>query len=250
MRFGSRLQCAITLGLPGRDARQPMTLPAQLDKHPMTPTQPDWVVCDHCGLAHQWLRLSPRSLSHCSRCNAVMGRGHRLGPESLLALTTAALLVFLIAHGSELLSIRLAGAEQSTTFWRAVSITWEHGDQAVALLAATTALLAPALFIGLRLYILLPMVWGREAAGHAACLRLAHYVSRWNTVEVLTVGALLALVRIAQLAQATPGPGLVALAVLALLLAAVESAGLRHLYWQAKRQAPGNATQAAGSGLG
>jgi uncharacterized paraquat-inducible protein A len=59
-------------------------------------------------------------------------------------------------------------------------------------------------------------------------------VSRWNTVEVLTVAALLALVRIAALAQASAGPGLLALAALAVLLAALETAGLRHLWWRTR----------------
>jgi paraquat-inducible protein A len=38
------------------------------------------------------------------------------------------------------------------------------------------------------------------------------------------------LVRIADLAQATPGPAMYAMAVLALLLAAIESAGVKHLW--------------------
>jgi uncharacterized paraquat-inducible protein A len=53
-------------------------------------------------------------------------------------------------------------------------------------------------------------------------------------VEVLTVAALLALVRIAALAQASAGPGLLALAALAVLLAALETAGLRHLWWRTR----------------
>ena len=48
------------------------------------------------------------------------------------------------------------------------------------------------------------------------------------------MAALLSLVRIAALAQATAGPGLLALAALALLLAALESAGLHHLWWRVR----------------
>ena len=198
---------------------------------PLPSTQQSWVVCERCGQSHRWVALAPRAVARCVRCDAVMARGHRLGPQSLLALTLAALIVFLIAHGSDLVTIRLAGAEQRTTFPMAVATTWQQGDHAVALLAAATAIVAPALFITLRLYILLPLVMGRMAPGFAACLRLLFHAAHWNTVEVLTVGALLALVRIADLAQAAPGPGLAALGVLALLLAAIESAGLRHLWW-------------------
>lgn len=197
----------------------------------MPDTQQSLVVCERCGQAHRWVRLGPRAVARCSRCDAVLGRGHRLGVQPLLALTLTALVVFLIANGSDMISIRLGGAEERTTFPMAIAAAWRDGEHAVALLAAVTALVAPALFIGLRLYLLLPLAAGRVPAGAAPCLRLLHQAERWNTVEVLTVAALLALVRIAALAQASPGPGLIAFGALALLLAAIESAGLRHLWW-------------------
>ena len=197
----------------------------------MTPVQPSWVVCEHCGQAHRWQPLAPGAVARCVRCNAVLGRGHKLGLQPLLALTLAALIVLLIAQTSPLISIRLAGSVVQTSFPMAVATSWQQGEHLVALLAVVTAGLAPALFIALRLYLLLALLRGYLPAGYAACLRLLYQASRWNTVEVLTVGALLALVRIADLAQAAPGPGLAAFAVLALLLAAIESAGLRHLWW-------------------
>ena len=197
----------------------------------LPPTQPSWVVCDHCGQAHRWQPLGPRAVARCVRCNAVLGRGHKLGLQPLLALTLAALIVLMIAQTSPLISIRLAGKVVQTSLPMAVLTNWQQGEHLVALLAVVTAGLAPALFIGLRLYLLLPLLRGHLPAGYATCLRWLYQASRWNTVEVLTVGALLALVRIADLAQAAPGPGLAAFAVLALLLAAIESAGLRHLWW-------------------
>ena len=200
---------------------------------PLSPpaAQPSWVVCEHCGQAHRWQPLAPRAVARCVRCNVVLGRGHKLGLQPLLALTLAALIVLLIAQTSPLISIRLAGSVVQTSFPMAVATSWQQGEHLVALLAVVTAGLAPALFIALRLYLLLPLLRGHLPAGYAACLRLLYQAARWNTVEVLTVGALLALVRIADLAQAAPGPGLAAFAVLALLLAAIESAGLRHLWW-------------------
>ena len=195
------------------------------------PTADALVVCDRCGQAHRWPPLASDTVAHCSRCDAILGRGHRVGLQALLALTVAAALVFLIAHLAEIMTIRLRGAEVATTFPAAVLITWEEGEPLVALVAAGTAFVAPALFIGLRLYVLAGLLIGRIPPGFAACLRLLHQVSHWNTVEVLTVAALLSLVRIASLAEASAGPALFAFGVLALLLAAIESAGLKHLWW-------------------
>ena len=189
------------------------------------------MVCERCGKVHRWELLTPNAVARCVRCDAVLGRGHRLGLQALLALNVTALVVFLIANFTEIITLRLHGTELTATFPMAISASWDEGEPAVAVIAAITGLLAPALFIGLRLYILAPLVAGKVVPGFTFCLRALHQVSRWNTVEVLTVAALLSLVRIAELAQASAGPALFALGALALLLAAIETAGLRHLWW-------------------
>lgn len=187
-------------------------------------------VCHDCGEAHRWQPLTHGRLAHCTRCDAVMARGHRLFASSLLALTLAALVIFVVANSADLVTIRLRGAEVATTVPAAILVTWDQGAHLVAVLVALTALVAPAMFILLRLYVLVPLLIGKLPSGLGACMRLLHVTSHWNTVAVLAVGGLLALVRMSSLAQASPGPGLMALGVLALLLAAIESAGLRHLW--------------------
>lgn len=159
-----------------------------------------------------------------------MARGHRTRASSLFALTLGALVLFLIANTSELIRIRLRGAEIATTVPMAIVSAWNDGSPVVAALAAVTAVIAPALFIGLRLYLLVPLLFGRLPRGVGLCLRVLHTASHWNTVSVMAVGALLSLVRMADLAQAEPGPGLVALGALGLVLAAIETSGLRHLW--------------------
>lgn len=188
------------------------------------------VVCNHCGQVHRWAALSPGRIAHCTRCDAVLARGHRLDAPALLALTLAALVVLVIANTAALVSIRLGGNVVATNLPAAIVSTWEDGAPLVASLAAFTAVIAPLLFIGLRLYVLVPLVRGAVPPGFGVCMRLMHLMGHWNTVSVLAVGALLALVRMASLAQVTAGPGLIAVGALAILLAAIESAGLRHLW--------------------
>jgi paraquat-inducible protein A len=197
----------------------------------VTRTQDSLVVCERCGKAHRWRLLGPGAVARCTRCEAVLGRGHRLGVETVLALTVTALIVFLIASFTDVISIRLGGNIVATTLPGAVRSAWRDGEQLVAVAAAVTALIAPALFILLRLYVLVPLAVGKVPAGFGLCARALHEVSRWNMVEVLTVGGLLSLVRLAALAEATPGPAMFALGLLTLLFAAIESAGLRHLWW-------------------
>ena len=78
---------------------------------------------------------------------------------------------------------------------------------------------------------LVPLALGKVPAGFGFCVRALHQAGRWSMIEVLTVGGLLSLVRLAALADASPGPAMFALGLLTLLFAAIESAGLRHLWW-------------------
>jgi paraquat-inducible protein A len=192
------------------------------------------VVCEQCGLAHRWRPLAPSSVARCTRCEAILGRGHRLTLSTLLSLTITATVVFLIGLSSDVLSLDMRGVSRAMTLPGAISAMWEEGHESIAVLTAITALLAPALFLGLRLYVLVPLAAGRVPRGFAACVRLLHQAGRWSMVEVFTIGALLSLVRLSSLADALPGPGLLAFGAVMVLFAAIESAGLKHLWWQVR----------------
>lgn len=151
----------------------------------------------------------------------------------MLALTLAALCVLLIANFSSIVDIDLRGARAEATLPQAIHLTWHAGEPVVAVLAVLTAIVAPALLIGLRLLILGPLVLGRTSRWFAPCMRALHEATRWSMVEVMMVAAAVSIVRIASLAHAQPGPGMFAFGALALLLAALESGGLRHLWLEA-----------------
>lgn len=189
------------------------------------------VVCEQCGLAHRWHALERGTAARCIRCEAVLGRGHRLHLPTVLALTATAGIAFAIGISSDVLTLQFRGVTQSATLPEAIGTTWAEGQQLIATVAALTALVAPALFIALRLYVLVPLAAGWMPRGFALCVRALHHASRWNMVEVFTIGVLLSLVRLASLADATPGPGLYALGAVTLLFAAIESAGTKHLWW-------------------
>lgn len=189
------------------------------------------VVCGQCGLAHRWQPLREASLARCTRCEAVLGRAHRLSIQGILALTVAAAAAYLIAINMPLMSLSLRGGAETATLPQAISLAWQNDQKLVAILASITALLAPAAFIGLRLYVLFPLAAGIKPPGFAWCVRVLHQAGRWNMVEVFTVGVLLSLVRLSGLAETSPGAGLFALGAMTVLFAAIESAGLKHLWW-------------------
>ena len=152
----------------------------------------------------------------------------------MLALTLAALFVLLIANFTPVVHIDLRGSRTAASLPEAIHLTWLADEHIVAVLAAITAVVAPALLIGLRLVVLAPLAAGRKGPYFALCMRALHEAGRWSMVEVLTLAAAVSIVRMAALAHAVPGPGMAAFAALALLLAALESGGMKHL-WQEVR---------------
>lgn len=201
---------------------------------PMSREDDSLLVCEQCGLPQRWRAMHRREIAHCPRCDAIVARGHRLEISSVLALTVAAAAVWLVAIAAPLMSINLRGSSEAATLPEAIVDAWRGGQEIVAVVAAVTALIAPAAFIGLRLYVLTPLLRGERLPGFAWCVRALHQAGRWNMIEVFTVGVLLSLVRLAGLAETSPGPGLFALGALTMLFAAIESAGLKHLWWQAR----------------
>ena len=192
---------------------------------------PGLVICEDCDLVHARQALAPGEVARCTRCGTVLGRGQRLSPQSQLALSVAALLVFLMGNLSSIVTLDLGGLHVESTLPEAIAQTWATGQEAVALLAGATAFAFPLAVILLRLWVLVPLALGRRSAAFLPAMRALHAVTRWSMVEVFLLGTLVAIVRSAGLASVVPGVGIFSYAALTVLLTANHAAGL-HGLWQ------------------
>jgi paraquat-inducible protein A len=193
--------------------------------------RPELLACDECDALYRRVALSGAQQARCLRCGNLLGRGHRLSDDGVLALTLAALVTFLIANLDPVVTLNLRGVHNEATLPGALSATWSSGEHLIALLAAAVAFVFPLAVILLRLYVLLPMLLRRLPVGWLTAMHALRFASRWSMVEVLMLGALVAIVRISQLATVRPGVGLWAFGTLAVLLAAIETAG-EHRLWR------------------
>ncbi len=196
---------------------------------------PALVVCEECDAVHSRQSLAEHEVSRCIRCGTLLGRGHRLGPDGLLALAVAALIVFIMGNLFDMVTLDLGGISVEATLPQAIAQTWAMGEQAVAVLAGATAVGFPLLVILLRLWVLVPLVLGRRSAAFLPAMRALHWVTRWSMVEVFLLGTLVAIVRSAGMASVVPGVGIFAYAALTVLLTAEHVAGLHGLWWRADR---------------
>lgn len=199
--------------------------------------RPDLVVCEECDFVYARHRLAAGEVARCSRCGATLGRGHWLELNGQVALTSGALLVFILGNVNDIVTLDLRGVRTPVTLYESIWATWLAGEEVVALLAGATAFAFPLALIVLRLYVLGPLSAGRLARGFVPAMRALRWVARWSMVEVFMVGTLVAIVKLAGLASVIPGVGIFSYAVLTLLLAANHAAGLHGLWQQAEELA-------------
>ena len=200
-------------------------------------TYPELVVCAQCDAIHRRARPQQGLVARCGRCDAPLDRGHRIGLQGQLALSVAALVVFVLANAFPIVTLDLRGMRSTVTVLEAVAVAWQAGEQAIALLAAATAFIFPLAVILLRLAVLVPLIARRRPAYFEEAMRALLWTTHWEMAEVFLLGALIAIVRSAGVASITLGIGLVAYVVLTLLLTSIHAAGIRRL-WQRAAEAP------------
>ena len=208
-----------------------------VDRRSAVRAHPELVACEECDAVYRRPSLSAGAVARCARCGSTLGRGHLLAVDGQLALSSGALVVFVLANVSDIVTLNLRGVHAEVTLWESVWFTWLSGQEVVALLAGATAFAFPLAVILLRLYVLTPLAAGRRARGFVPAMRALRWMTRWSMVEVFLFGALVAIVKIGGLASVIPGVGIFSFGMLTLLLAANQAAGL-HGIWQHAAKLP------------
>lgn len=181
------------------------------------------IACPDCDLLQRLPELAPGMSARCARCGNVVSSRK---PDSLnrtLALTLAAAVAFVVANAVPMLGLAAAGREASTTVFGGVQVMWEEGEVVVSIIMLFAAVIAPALDIALMLTILLTVRRPPAPWWVGTLLRYSQMIRPWRMVEVMLLGILVSLIKIAELATVITGIALWAVAALIVLLAAMSS---------------------------
>ena len=196
------------------------------------------VICPECDLLQQRIALAPGGRAHCCRCQALLYRELSVSLSSRCALAVTGLLVFVLANAFPIVSLEAQGVRSVTTLFGSVLALWRQGMEPVALLVFLTAIVVPALELGVLCYLLLPLSRQRVPPGFRMLLHLLCRIQPWGMAEVFLMGVLVALVKLAHLALVEPGVGLWSFCALIVLLAAnaslFDSQGLWRTYLNAR----------------
>ena len=184
---------------------------------------PRLVACSQCDLVQRLPDLAAGASARCPRCDKELWRRRPDSLERTLALGLAAAVLYVIANTVPMLVLIAVGHEASTTVVGGAQQLWDDGREMVAVLVLFTAVVAPALQIGFLLAIVLGARRERPPAWIRTLLRHHPTTCTWSMIEVMMLGVLVALIKIADYARVVPGLALFVLGALVFLRAAMQS---------------------------
>jgi paraquat-inducible protein A len=181
----------------------------------------DTVACHGCDLLQRIPRLPPGGKARCPRCGETLATRPANPLDRPLALTLAAAVAFVVANSIPLMSLSVVGRSASTTVLGGAYAMWAQGYPGTAVTVAFCVVVAPAVYITFMLTVLLAA--RRPPAPHwvAELMRWADVMQPWSMNEVMLLGVLVSLIKIAELATVTPDVGMFALGALIGLLPAI-----------------------------
>lgn len=213
------------------------------------------VACADCDLLQRIPVLQPGNEVVCARCARPLEKKSAGSRDLPLALAIAAAIALVVANTLPLMELHVVGRFASTTISGGAYEMWLQGQPLTAVLVAFCAVIAPALYIMFMLTLLTAA--RRSSVPHWAgeMLRWVGHLQVWSMLEVVMLGILVALTKIAELATVEPGIGMYAFGAAILLIPAImtnfdKRALWRKIAWNAGRtpiSPPVNDGRAVGS---
>jgi paraquat-inducible protein A len=188
--------------------------------------------CHCCGKIHRVPAVPRGSAAHCVRCDAIIRHGaHPRSTPRTAALALAALLIYPVALSLPVMNLTRLGHETHASIWSGMIGLLLEGHLFVGLTVLFFSVIAPVA----KLIALFALCAGRGAMAardRARTYRWVEFIGRWGMVDVLLVAVLVAAVKLGDLVEVTPGPGVAAFGAVVLLSLLASAAFDPHAIWE------------------
>jgi paraquat-inducible protein A len=189
------------------------------------------MACADCDLLQTLPPLKPGGHAACERCGRHLARRLSGSVDRPLALTFAALITLAIANLCPLMDLHVAGRFASTTIAGGAYEMWAQGQRITGVLVLFCAVLAPFAYLLFMLVLLLAARRNPVPQFAGEMLRWIGHLQVWSMLEVVMLGILVALTKIAELATVAPGIGMYAFGASILLVPAIMTSFDRRDLW-------------------
>jgi len=207
------------------------------------------VACPDCDLLQRVPELAPGAKARCVRCAETLATRLTDPLDLPLALTVTAAIVFIVANSSPLMGLSAVGRYASTTVIGGAHQMWLQGEKITALIVTFCAVIAPAGYILFMLTVLLSVRRPPAPQWVGEMLRWAESMQPWSMNEVMMLGILVALIKIAELATVDAGVGMYGIGLLVLLFPAIMVTFDPEEIWRRVEWADGNTPPPLSNGM-
>lgn len=190
------------------------------------------LACPDCDLLQTVPAMEPGTTAKCSRCGHAIAFNKPDSFDRTLALTLAAAFVLIVANVMPLMELSVSGRTASTTIMGGAMEMWVRGERITALLVAFCTVFAPAIHLSIMLAVLLGARQVPAPAWVGTLLRWSRHYEPWGMIEVMMLGIMVALIKIAELATVLPGLGMIAAGALVVLIPAITVSFDPHEVWK------------------
>jgi paraquat-inducible protein A len=190
------------------------------------------VACPDCDLLHAAVVLERGEEARCVRCGTELPLPRSLdGAHVSAAILATAIAAFAIAISTPLMSISGLGQRAEASLPASAIDMWFAGSPVAAVLVALFTILLPAAYLTLAFIAGIGALLSPVPRWAGLAVRYARIAAPWAMPEVMLLATLVSYVKIAQLADASPGPGMYATGALALMLALGRNAADAPTLW-------------------
>ncbi|CAG8866906.1 Intermembrane transport protein PqiA [Pseudomonas fluorescens] len=193
----------------------------------------DLVACHECDLLMSKPTLRNDEKAHCPRCGyELFAHRHNVVNRSL-ALVLTALLLYVPANFLPIMQLHLLGQSADDTVWSGVVGLYNAGMQSVSLVVFLCSMAIPLLKLLCQLAVLLSIRLGIGRSHGLLLYRIYHHLRDWGMLEVYLMGVLVAIVKLADMAELSLGLGLLCFISLLLVQVWLEVVMSPHQIWVA-----------------
>jgi paraquat-inducible protein A len=197
------------------------------------------VACPDCDLLQRLPFLAPGATARCRRCQSALERRPAAPTDLALALAVTAVIAYILANTLPLMSLSVVGRAAATTIVGGAYAMWDQGERLTGLVVLFCGVIAPAGYILFMLTLLLAVRRAPPPAWAGEMLRGVRRFEVWSMLEVMMLGILVSLIKIAELATVDAGMGMYAFGALVILCPAIMLSFDEQQLWQKVQWADG-----------
>lgn len=194
------------------------------------------LACPICDALHQRTPVPDGARARCGRCGTVLFAPRTGAVELIVGLALAAMWLLVVAVSFPFLQIETRGLESRASVMDAIMAFAEASGRMAPLSLVVAALIValPMTRLAALLYALGPLARNLPPRpGAHAAFRLATRLRPWAMGEIFILGAGVALIKVASLAQVSLGPAFWAFSLLAVVVAVKDTLLCERSIWHA-----------------